>query len=156
MKLLLQNRQTELRLQTAAVRKLAYWLIARWPELKPLPTWNEIALIVTNDNGITPANLATFGKGEPTDVISLTYRGLPGETSASTGEIFVNAGRAHAIGRTAQGTGREMALYIAHGLHHLAGASDRTAALRRAMLNEEKAWLSKAEKAGMLKEFVHL
>ena len=156
MKLLLQNRQTGLRLQAAAVRKFMGWLIAGWPELKPLTTWSEIALIVTNDGGITPVNRATFGKDEPTDVISLTYHGMPGESSASAGEIFVNAERALAIGRTAQGAGRELALYIAHGLHHLAGASDRTPALRKSMLNEEKAWLSKTEKAGMLSNIVRL
>lgn len=156
MKLLLQNRQAELRLRNAAVRKLIGWLIARWPELKPLAAWSEIALIVTNDAGITPVNRATFGKDEPTDSISLTYHGLPGEPPASAGEIFVNAERARAIGRTASGTGRELALYIAHGLHHLAGASDRTPALRRTMLNEENSWLSKAEKAGLLDKLVSL
>ena len=154
MKLLLQNRQTELRVRTAAVRKLAEWLIAQWPGLKPLPPWSEIALIHTNNVGITPVNRATFGKDEPTDVISLTYHGMPGEPKASSGEVFVNAARALALGRTAQGTGRELALYIAHGLHHLAGASDRTPALRKAMLNEETTWLSKAEKAGLLKQLV--
>jgi rRNA maturation RNase YbeY len=156
MKLLLQNRQTELRLRTAAVRKLANWLIAQWPELKALTTWSEIALIFTNDTGITPVNRATFAKDEPTDVISLTYHGMPGEASVSSGEIFVNSERARAIGQSARGTDRELALYIAHGLHHLVGASDRTPALRKAMLNEEKAWLSKAEKAGLLNKLVSL
>lgn len=156
MKLLLQNRQTELRVQTPAARKLIGWLIARWPELKPLPAWSEIALILTNDVGITPVNRATFGKNEPTDVISLTYQGMPGETPAPAGEIFVNAQRARGIGRTARGTGRELALYIAHGLHHLAGASDRTPALRKAMLNEEETWLSKTEKEGLLNKLVSL
>jgi rRNA maturation RNase YbeY len=132
------------------------WLIARWPELKPLPAWSEIALILTNDTGITPVNRATFGKDEPTDVISLTYQGMPGESSAPAGEIFVNAERARLVSRAAREIGRELALYIAHGLHHLAGASDRTPALRKAMLNEEKTWLSKAEKAGLLKELVRL
>ena len=154
MKLLLQNRQNEVRLRTAAVRKLARWLIAQWPELKPLTTWTEIALIFTDDAGIIPINRATFGKDEPTDVISLTYHGMPGEPSASSGEIFINAEQARAVGRTAQGTIRELALYIAHGLHHLAGASDRTPTLRKAMLNEENVWLSKAARAGLLNKFV--
>jgi len=156
MKLLLQNRQTELRVRTPAVRKLISWLIAQWPELKPLPKWSEITLILTNDAGITPVNRATFGKDEPTDVISLTYHGMPGESPAPGGEVFVNAERARGIGRTARGAGRELALYIAHGLHHLAGASDRTPTLRKAMLNEEETWLSKAEKEGLLNKLVRL
>ena len=156
MKLLLQNRQTELRARIPAIRKLASWLIVQWPALNPLQAWSEIALILTSDDGMTPVNRATFGKDEPTDVISLTYQGMPGEPAAPAGEIFANAERARAVGRTARGTDRELALYIAHGLHHLAGASDRTPALRKAMLNAEKAWLSKAEKAGLLKELVRL
>ena len=155
MKLLLQNRQTRVRIQATAARRLADWLITQWPELHPLSAWSEIALIVTDDDGITPVNHATFGINEPTDVISLTYHGMPGESSAPAGEIFVNAERARSIGRTATGTARELALYIAHGLHHLAGASDRTPALRKAMLNGEKAWLSKAEKAGRLNRLVY-
>ncbi len=152
MKLVLQNRQEKARIRTAAVQKLAAWLIASRPELKPLAAWTEIALILTDDDGITPVNRAVFSKDGPTDVISLTYDSVPGEKPRSTGEVFVNAERAQAVGRTERGTGRELALYIAHGLHHLAGASDRTPALRKAMLNEENAWLSKAEKAGLLKE----
>ncbi len=152
MKLLLQNRQSAVRLRAAAARKLATGLIAEWPALKPLTAWAEIALIFTDDDGITPVNRATFSKDGPTDVISLTYHGMPGEKSRATGEVFVNAQRARTVGRTEKGAGRELALYIAHGLHHLAGASDRTPALRRAMLNEETAWLSKAEKAGRLKD----
>jgi rRNA maturation RNase YbeY len=154
MKLLLQNRQTKMPLRTAAVQKLVGWLISHWPELKPLAAWSEIDVIVTDDAGIMPVNRATFGKDGSTDVISLTYLGIPGESAASSGEIFVNAERAQAVGGTAMGTARELALYIAHGLHHLAGASDRTPRLRKAMLNEENAWLSKAEKAGLLNKLV--
>jgi rRNA maturation RNase YbeY len=156
MKLLLQNRQTEARARIPAIRKLLRWLIAHSSKLRQLDPWSEIVLILTNDAGITPVNRATFGKVEPTDVISLTYRGMPGEPATSAGEIFVNAERARVIGRDTRKTGRELALYIAHGLHHLAGASDRTPALRRAMLNEEKAWLAKAREAGLLKELVRL
>ena len=153
MKLVFQNRQAALRVRIPAIRKLAGWLIAHWSELEPLATWEKITLVLTDDAGIVPVNLATFARNEPTDVISLTYRGLPGEKAAPAAEVFVNAERARSVGRNAPGTGRELALYIAHGLHHLAGASDRTPALRRAMLKEEKAWVRKAEKQGLLKNF---
>ena len=155
MKLLLQNRQTERRVRAQAVRALADWLIARWPTLGTLAAWSEIALIVVDDDGMTPINHATFGKNKPTDVISLTYHGLPGESLKAAGEIFINAERACAIGRTTAGANREFALYLAHGLHHLTGATDRTANLRRAMLNEETTWLAKAGKNGLLKELIH-
>jgi rRNA maturation RNase YbeY len=152
MKLLLQNRQTDTGARIPAIRKLIRWLIAHSPVLGQLEPWSEIVLVLTNDAGIRPINRATFGKDEPTDVISLTYHGVPVEPATWTGEIFVNAERARVIGRDTRKTSRELALYIAHGLHHLAGASDRTPALRKAMLNEEKAWLAKAEEVGLLKE----
>jgi rRNA maturation RNase YbeY len=154
MKLLLQNRQTNARARIPVIRKLIRWLIVHSSELRSLDRWNEIVLILTNDAGIKPVNRATFGKDEPTDVISLTYQGAPGGIERSTGEIFVNVERARFIGRDTRKTALELALYIAHGLHHLAGASDRTPALRRAMLNEEKAWLAQAQEAGLLKELV--
>ena len=53
MKLLLQNRQSAMRLRAAGVRKLATWLVAQWPALKPLTAWAEIALIFTDDDGWT-------------------------------------------------------------------------------------------------------
>jgi ssRNA-specific RNase YbeY (16S rRNA maturation enzyme) len=63
----------------------------------------------------------------------------------------VNAQRALAVGRRGPGVERELALYIAHGLQHLAGASDRTPALRARMRKRELAWLKQAEKKGLLK-----
>ena len=55
---------------------------------------------------------------------------------------FYNLERARAEGRGRPGgPARELALYLAHGLDHLAGADDDVPARRRAMRRRETAWL---------------
>ena len=82
-----------------------------------------------------------FGVRMQTDVVVQAYAAVPG-VSAASAEIVLNADRARAEGRRrAGGPARELALYLAHGLDHLAGASDHTPARRRAMRRRETAWL---------------
>ncbi len=95
------------------------------------------------------ANQSVFGRSGSTDVISVIYRpgpGLPGWSA----EVFVNAERALTEGARRGGVEPELALYLAHGLQHAAGASDRTAAGRKRMRRKELAWLAAAEKKGYL------
>ncbi len=89
-------------------------------------------------------NAACFGKAWPTDVITQPYISPPG------GDVIVNVERALAVGGAGPRGEAELALYIAHGLHHLAGAVDDTPARRRAMLRQEQAWLRAAENEGLL------
>ena len=57
-------------------------------------------------------------------------------------ELVINAERALAEGRRrAGGAARELALYLAHGMDHLAGRDDDTPARRRAMRRRETRWL---------------
>lgn len=107
--------------------------------------------MLTDDAGITAVNRAVFGKDEPTDVVTTPYLPLPGERAAVSAEIFVNVERAWKLGGTPGGAARELALYIAHGLHHAAGASDRTPRLRARMRREELAWLGRAVQEGALR-----
>lgn len=99
-------------------------------------------------------NEAVFGKPEPTDVITVSYDALPGRTAPARAEIFVNAERALAIGRRGPRVSRELALYIAHGLQHLSGTSDRTPTLRAKMRRQETQWLGEAQKKGLLRRVV--
>jgi ssRNA-specific RNase YbeY (16S rRNA maturation enzyme) len=62
--------------------------------------------------------------------------------------VFVNAERARAEGLRRGGVADELALYIAHGCDHLAGASDRTPAGRARMRRREQAWLAEARRLG--------
>lgn len=99
---------------------------------------------------MTHVNYECFGKKEPTDVISLAYDPLPGESGGATGEVIVNVECALRQGARHGSASRELAWYIAHGCHHLTGASDDSAAARRAMHAREQRWLRQAETAGVL------
>lgn len=96
------------------------------------------------------ANTACFGRAEPTDVLSLTYAPAPGESPQPVAEVLVNVERALALKGHGLPGQAELALYLAHGLHHLAGAKDDTPKRRRQMLRQERAWLRAAARQGLL------
>ena len=82
-----------------------------------------------------------FGLHVQTDVVAQAYAAVPG-VCAETAELILNAERARIEGRRRLGgPARELALYLAHGLDHLAGHDDDTPARRRAMRRRELAWL---------------
>lgn len=144
MKLSLHNRQSRISLKTGNLKRLIRDLAARISREAGRSPWSDLAVLITDDAGIVPFNAACFGKGWPTDVISQPYTSPPG------GEVIVNVERALFVGGPGKQGEAELALYIAHGLHHLAGAVDRTPAQRRAMLRQERAWLRAAAKEGLL------
>ncbi len=113
---------------------------------------NEIELTVTlaDHRGMIPLNAACFGRNRTTDVISQAYAPPPG-SSGLQGEIVVNVERAGEEGLRRRGFDHELALYLAHGIDHLAGATDHTPTLRARMLRRETAWLEKAIQSGLLK-----
>jgi ssRNA-specific RNase YbeY (16S rRNA maturation enzyme) len=93
-------------------------------------------------------HLRCFSRGGTTDVISLRYDSIPGEPASLAGEVFVNvelAAQATQFGRE-----RELALYIAHGIDHLAGESDADARGRARMRRRELRWLRMAEAADLI------
>ena len=108
--------------------------------------WNAITIVLTDDAGIADLNERFLQHKGPTDVISFTLDPVPGERGAS-GEIYVNVQRAvqRATGRWP--ASKELALYIAHGIDHLGGASDHTARLGARMRRRELQWLKRAEEA---------
>jgi len=74
-------------------------------------------------------------------VVSQAYPAVPGACPA-TAERGVNPEGAQPEGRRRPGgAARELALYLAHGLDHLAGRDDDAPARRRAMRRRETAWL---------------
>jgi len=117
--------------------------------VEPTRAWSSLTVILVDDAGITRIQQATFGKTEPTDVVSLRYDPVPPETQEGDGEVVVNVQRAHDVGHRA-GPSRELGLYLAHGCNHLTGASDHTPALRAAMRRKETAWLKEADRLGLL------
>ena len=97
-----------------------------------------------DDEGITQTNREYFGKNRPTDVISFRYDSVPGENTAWSGDLIINVDRAVQVGPEHKGIDYELALYIAHGFDHLAGAEDDTDAKRKKMRSTETAWLREA------------
>jgi len=138
-KIRLLNRQRALRVRLPAVRRLIQALAHRaFPAEAPFA---ELAIVLTDDAAMPAYKAGCFGFRAQTDVVTQAYAAVPG-VCAATAELVVNAERARAEGRRRPGgPARELALYLAHGLDHLAGADDDTPARRRAMRRRETAWL---------------
>ena len=123
----------------------------RIQSLQPDRRWASLALLIVNDRAMIQYNETCFAKSEPTDVISLAYDPLPGEEEdGASGEVIVNLDCALREGPRHGGASRELAFYIVHGCHHLAGATDDTEAERAAMHAQALRWLKEAEAEGLL------
>lgn len=101
----------------------------------------ELSILLVGDGDMPDCKERVFGIRRQTDVISLAYAAIPGIQPA-TAELVVNAERAlqEGAGRPG-GAARELALYLAHGLDHLAGHDDDSPAARRSMRRRETRWL---------------
>ena len=131
-----------------ALRRLSRWLANRI--LPCAESWSEITVLFTDHDGIIPVNRSCFSKNGTTDVISLAYAPVPESPDRYAGEIVVNVEKALEEGPAHGGCADELALYLAHGIHHLAGASDRTPTLRSKMLRQERGWVGEAVRKGLL------
>ena len=131
-----------LRVRRRVLRSFAAWLASRLAARTPRRRWENVCLILLDDEGMAAANRACFRRDRPTDVISLTYRPA-GREGGWRGEVLVNSERARQEGRRRPGgAARELALYLAHGFDHLSGADDNTPRRRAAMRRRETRWLS--------------
>jgi len=136
-------------------RRLLKFLAEKAARQSPPVDNTAIDLILLDDASITTVNEACFRQSTPTDVISCSYDAMPGMGDARAADIFVNVERAVAEGHARSdpsgkwSPGRELALYIAHGCDHLAGAEDRTAEERRRMRSRELRWLREAAQRGL-------
>jgi rRNA maturation RNase YbeY len=111
--------------------------------LDPRTQWSQVYIHLVDDEGIRAAHQQYFGRDSVTDVISQSYHPLPGE-AGSTGEIVVNLQQALRARQTATwSAGKELALYIAHGIDHLHGATDDTASEYHRMRRRELRWIQK-------------
>ncbi len=143
MKTALINRQKR-RINLPAIRRLTAKLAAALEAVGPEIVWQEVALLLTDDVGITQYNREFFGKDSPTDVISFRGDPIPGE-EGDTGDLIVNVECAVREGLQHDGINAELALYIAHGFNHLSGADDDTPARRAAMRRTELHWLAELQ-----------
>lgn len=101
-------------------------------------------MVCMDDEQIRALNHEYFQRDRMTDVISFAYPPSPG-IDFDTGEIFVNVQQAWHEGGEREGADHELAFYMAHGCHHLCGATDETPTEKSAMLNLERAWLEMPE-----------
>ncbi len=143
MNLRINNRQRCQHLSIPAVRELVLQLLSSAMRRSPDGGQGlDITLHLTDDRGIAAVKQAVFGMPEITDVVALSYLPTPA-APAPEGEIFVNVQRAFTRScRQGWSPARELALYIAHGLDHLAGADDRTPPERRRMRRRELRWIA--------------
>jgi ssRNA-specific RNase YbeY (16S rRNA maturation enzyme) len=142
--------------------------MARAGARRRMAAWGVVSVVLVDDGGIGRINRACFGRSGATDVISLTYAPVPGETDGGAAEIIVNVQRAQEEGgrhwRQADRAGcsprpprrrvaacLELALYLAHGCDHLTGATDDTPVLRRRMRQRELRWVRDAQRLDLLR-----
>ena len=135
------NRQRKFALRHRALRLLFAHLADRVAQETPEIRWKEVILVLLDDDGMTAANEASFGKKCTTDVISLRYAPTPEDDGQASGEVLINVQRAHEEGSRRGNRDYELAFYIAHGCLHLTGADDATTAARTAMHRRQNAWL---------------
>lgn len=140
MEIHINNRQKALGVRRTALAALAGRLAARAFGAEGSP-FAELAVVLVDDAAMPACKERVFGVRRQTDVISLAYAAIPGLQPA-TAELVINAERAlREGGRHPGGAARELALYLAHGLDHLAGRDDDTPARRRSMRRRETRWL---------------
>ena len=106
-------------------------------------TWHEVTVHLVRDAGSEAMHRAIMGVGGATDVITQAYDSIPPEEPGLYGELFVNTDQAlrAAPKRRGWSPAQELLLYIAHGMDHLSGADDLSAADYARMRRRELAWI---------------
>ncbi len=145
------NTQDQLSVNEDTLRQYAHWIMERVQRLRKEFKWTELSIVLTDDS-IRALNQQWFGKDRVTDVISFAYPDSGNETG-DTGEIILNVLQAREEGLLRTSPDHELALYLAHGCHHLTGAEDDTPERKRAMLRLESAWVKKAESLNLVGPF---
>ena len=116
------NRQRAIKLDVAQLQTFAERALTHVAKLKAqrLP---EIDVVLISDKRMSALHLRFMNIAGPTDVITFQH-----------GEIFISVETARRQGREhGTSTSQEIELYIVHGLLHLAGFDDKTAASARIM-----------------------
>lgn len=132
------------------IKALTAWLINRTHRLDKQTLWGEIEVILSNDANIAAVKEQVFNRKEITDVIALRYNPVPGIEKHTSAELFINVQRAaQRKNTTGWNPSKELALYLAHGCDHLAGADDSTKAEYNRMRNRELRWLREADKLNL-------
>jgi len=153
MNILIANRHTRIRIAESQLRGWIAFFMTKASAMNRARTWIECSLVVTGDRDMIKLNEQVLGHEGTTDVITFTYRSAPGETPGGwRGEIVVNIEEAaRAAAERGLPLANEMALYVAHGCQHLAGANDDTRVRRSAMQRRQTRWLREAARKKLIR-----
>jgi len=103
----------------------------------------DIGIVLVDDRRIAAVHRRWLGVPGPTDVITFDLSAGavgPPQAAVLAGDIVVSTETARRMARAVGWTPRqEVAYYIIHGILHLTGYDDQTAACRRSMRARERA-----------------
>jgi rRNA maturation RNase YbeY len=156
MKIKINNSQNSSQVNLNRIKVLITRLIKRTNRLDKQTRWGDIEVTLTDDARIAEVKKQVFDRSEITDVIALRYDPMPGIDELTSGEIFVNVQRAAGctLHRNGWSPSKELALYLAHGCDHLAGASDDSPAEYNRMRRRELRWLREADESGLISNLI--
>ena len=105
--------------------------------------FREVTVVLQDDAESAEVHVAINGAEGPTDVVTQRYDPMPGEEPGVYGELYVNVARAISAAprRAGWSVAKELLLYVAHGMDHLAGEDDMTPRGYDAMRRRELAWI---------------
>lgn len=133
-----RNRHPVRRLNTPLFRRLIRAALTEPPIVAHAAVPGEVGVILTDAAEMARINEAHLGHTGPTDVITFDYREPSDPPEALRGEILIcwevadrQAGEYETV------SALEIVRYLVHGLLHLCGYDDRTAADRREMKRHE-------------------
>ena len=153
MKIEINNQQSLLKISKRKISKLITFFMGKASKLIPERQWQDISLVITDDDLISSVNSEFMGVQSTTDVLSFCLPPMPEAPALFAGEIFVNAQKAIDIARGGpKAVARELALYIAHACDHLMDEDDSDVPSRRRMRNRELRWLREADTMGLLSD----
>jgi probable rRNA maturation factor len=131
--LVLRNRQRARRLNTILLRKIVQSLLVEELSRDEF----EIGISIIGEEAMTRMNEGYLGHKGSTDVITFDYTDA-NRPKCLAGEIFVCLDEALAQAPRFQVTWQnELVRYIVHGILHLLGYDDKTAAARKKMKSQE-------------------
>ena len=105
--------------------------------------FREVTVVLQDDAASADVHVAINGAEGPTDVVTQRYDPMPGEEPGVYGELYVNVARAIAVAPRRRGwsAAKELLLYVAHGMDHLAEEDDTTPDGYERMRRRELGWI---------------
>ncbi len=132
----------------ATLRKAAVFFAGRSSARIGKP-FREVSVILHDDAASDEVHRGIMDVAGATDVITQGYEAIPPEPEGIYGELYVNTDQAIRFSSSRKNwpAGKELLLYVAHGMDHLSGADDLDSESRGRMRRRELKWLSDFSRA---------